>query len=140
MTGATNASLVEGTKKLIEETADVLERIGDVTEHRKGSSALYGKHLREIVRNAQIIRPPTSIPPPKRGEGYPPRAENQDRNVQRRSPIEPIQFSSMSDDEVMEAITNAGNQLDTLSSLDFRMEDTGAMEWLDWFDFYGVGQ
>ncbi|KAJ9145377.1 Protein priB [Pleurostoma richardsiae] len=48
-----NSNLAPSVRALIEETADVLERIGGVTRHRNGMSTLYGKYLRILVRKAE---------------------------------------------------------------------------------------
>jgi hypothetical protein len=49
---AGGSALAPSVRRLIDEAAGVLERIGTVTEHRNGLSMLYGKHLRQIVRRA----------------------------------------------------------------------------------------
>ena len=49
---AGGSTLAPSVRTLIEETADVLERIGSATKHRNGMSALYGKYLKYIVKKA----------------------------------------------------------------------------------------
>lgn len=120
-------SLAPSVKILIEESAGVLERIGTITPHRNGSSALYGRHLREVVGNmlSQSAprtpgastnsltqnRPPSSAsfhqqsplfpqqPPPPQ---YPILPQNTPANIY----PELLQFSAMSDDQINEAINN----------------------------------
>ena len=49
---AGGSALAPSVRKLTDEAASVLERIGTVTPHRNGLSTLYGKHLRQVVRRA----------------------------------------------------------------------------------------
>lgn len=46
------SALAPSVRKLIDEAAGVLERIGSVTKHRNGLSVLYGSYLRRIVKKA----------------------------------------------------------------------------------------
>lgn len=48
----TSSALAPSVRTLIEETADVLGRIGNITRHRNGISALYAKYLRILVKKA----------------------------------------------------------------------------------------
>lgn len=49
--GSSNA-LAPSVRTLIEETADVLDKIGNITRHRNGMCALYAKYLRILTRKA----------------------------------------------------------------------------------------
>lgn len=43
-----------------------------------------------------------------------------------------MQFSAMSDDQINEAINNAGDELQTYPN--FQMDDKTGLDWLDWFN------
>lgn len=47
-----SSNLAPSVRTLIEETAGVLERVGNTTPHRNGLSSLYGRYLRVIVKKA----------------------------------------------------------------------------------------
>lgn len=137
-----NLSLVPSIKILIEETADVLERIGTIPSHRKGTSALFGRHLREVVRNTGGMQGGLG----QGGDGMPvtqnaflgrPGAGNNNRNTQSEiSPgllsFEPLMFSAMSGDQIVEAINNAGDELE-MALPNFQIDDNAGLDWLDWF-------
>jgi hypothetical protein len=134
-----NSSLVPSIKILIEETADVLERIGNIPSHRKGTSALFGRHLREVVRNSA-----TSLGL-QEGSG---RQELQNLPLERQSQaggyigevevssgeryFEPLLFSAMSDDQIVEVINNARDGIDSWLP-NAKVDDNSGMDWLDWF-------
>ena len=143
-----NTSLAPSIRKLIEESADVLERIGTNPKHRNATSALYGRHLKEVVASIQepeiviaqgIAQTQTPYAPQENlgidqtqgygsGSGYTPAHMN-----------ELLQFSAMSDDQINDAINNMGAELEGWSNI--QMDDragaagTGAgLDWLDWFN------
>lgn len=136
-TGSTgNMSLAPSIRRLIEESAGVLERLGSIPPHRNGTSALHGRHLRRVIgaappasdfvspRQVQTFYAPTTIPQSIKEYPTPPL---------RMDMAELPHFSSMSDDQINQAISNAGNELDTyIPSL--QMEDQSALDWLDWFN------
>lgn len=49
---ATSSALAPSVRTLIEETADMLGRIGNITRHRNGMCGLYAKYLRILVKKA----------------------------------------------------------------------------------------
>ncbi|KAI9746352.1 MAG: hypothetical protein M1818_000064 [Claussenomyces sp. TS43310] len=136
-------SLTPSIRRLIEETADVLERIGATPSHRKGTSALFGRHLREVVRNS-FCAPQAQSRHDARGQSQGSSIPVQDMNVygqeqQQLLPpghpnafFQPLQFSAMSDYQIIEAINNAGGELDTFSN--FEAHDRTGLDWLDWFN------
>jgi hypothetical protein len=144
---AGNPNLAHSVRTLIEETADVLERIGTVTAHRNGISTLYGKYLRHIVRKAAIGT--ETITPSARPAVDP--LQNHVNAFQQLGHVgsllaEPIvsqpyieaspwseqfQFSAMSDDQVMEALSRVSNDFDP-SFGGFPWEDTATLDWMDW--------
>lgn len=150
MSTGNSLSLAPSIKILIEETADVLERIGTIPSHRKGMSALYGRHLRDVVRNTlQMLdknQPPQAAAPLNHhtnqtrfmgganGQIHP--HNRNDENSGMLS-FEPILFSAMSDYQIVEAINNAGDELQTCLP-NFQIDDNTSLDWLDWFSFDNV--
>jgi hypothetical protein len=158
---AGNPNLAQSVRTLIEETADVLERIGTITLHRNGISTLYGKYLRHIVRKAAIGT--ETMTPSARGAvvGDPLQSQQQQQQVnnafqqlaQGHTTVGPVsladpivsqtpymepspwaeqfQFSAMSDDQVMEALRRVGNDFDPGFG-GFPWEDTATLDWMDW--------
>ncbi|TGO86505.1 hypothetical protein BPOR_0298g00080 [Botrytis porri] len=141
MTANKNSGLRESINVLIEETADVLERIGNITPHRKGSSALYGRHLKEIIRNSAAWRRTAPSGLSVLDCEQVGRDTVQEAQEPRLEPgfIEPLQFSTMSDHQIVELFDNEEVTLG-INPTNLQLGDTTGMEWLDWFDFYGTVQ
>lgn len=148
---AGNPNLAQSVRALIEETADVLERIGTVTQHRNGMSTLYGRYLRYIVRKAAIgsetvaptarntISPPlhsqiTTYQSLRHASVLPdPMVAQQTQSFMETSPwSEQFQFSAMSDDQVLEAVSRVGNEFDPSFGPGFPWEDAATLDWMDW--------
>jgi hypothetical protein len=141
-----NLNLAPSVRKLVEETAAVLERIGNTPSHRNGASVLYGKYLRDIVRQALAL--PSSYEQAPTGIiGQPLSAEdsvfvpaettmqllNQPHHSSSNIWTRPLQFSTMSDNEILETVLHANQGFDlTLSDIPIE-EDSGFM-WLDWMN------
>ncbi|KAG2418523.1 hypothetical protein HFD88_001624 [Aspergillus terreus] len=137
------SSLAPSVRNLIEETAGVLERIGATPSHRNGASVLYGRFLRELVRRGPInsvtqsnneprmVPSGTTLPPPTTLEGYahiPPATQ-----PPFSAPLfwsEPLHFSAMSDDQIIDAVNRAGGAFGT-SFPDVPLDDMLSWEWLD---------
>ncbi|KAK4664244.1 uncharacterized protein QC763_503860 [Podospora pseudopauciseta] len=167
-----NSNLAPSVRALIEETAEVLERIGSATKHRDGMSALYGKYLRCIVKKAALSANETA-PRPRTGHHQPepltqqhqataPYARHSDANNHNHArgsfsmtdalppnpavsgflepPIwsEPIQFSSMSDDQVVEALSRVNNEFDPALNM-YPWDDAAALDWLNWSNLPDFG-
>ncbi|KAK3346655.1 hypothetical protein B0T25DRAFT_283094 [Lasiosphaeria hispida] len=142
-----NSNLAPSVRTLIEETADVLERIGCITKHRNGMSALYGKYLKYIVKKAASSTE-AARPPPKAEllsqhqlTAFP-RTTQAGFSINSISPpvsgfleaplwSEPIQFSSMSDDQIVEALSRVNNEFDPAPSM-YPWDDPAALDWLSW--------
>ncbi|KAJ5537892.1 hypothetical protein N7494_007371 [Penicillium frequentans] len=99
--GDSQSSLAPSVRTLIEETAGVLERIGATPSHRNGASVLYGRFL----------LPEPAIPP---GDLW----------------TEHMQFSAMSDDQVIDAVNRAGSAFGA-SIPDVPVDDMLCWDWLD---------
>ncbi|KAK0713160.1 hypothetical protein B0T26DRAFT_358356 [Lasiosphaeria miniovina] len=158
---AGNSNLAPSVRTLIEETAEVLERIGSATKHRNGMSALYGKYLKYIVKKAATSSTAEAPRPRSKTETLSPRhAAPFSRNPQTsfgvatdppmsnatvsagflEPPIwsEPIQFSSMSDDQIVEALSRVGNEFDPGLSM-YPWDDAAALDWLNWSNLPDFG-
>ncbi|KAJ5345598.1 hypothetical protein N7452_003602 [Penicillium brevicompactum] len=125
--GDSRSSLAPSVRNLIEETAGVLERIGSTPSHRSGASVLYGRFLRELIRRA-----PTIYSQP---EAHP-RAEptlhmNQIPRLPEELWSEPMHFSAMSDNQIVDAVNRAGTAFGA-SIPDVPLDDM--LDW-DWLDF-----
>lgn len=145
MGAAGNMSLAPSIRKLIEETAAVLERIGSNPTHRNGTSALYGRHLREVVDSSPSrlngsaqSRPqqttfsiPQNLPIQPQMQSY----QNQ-ANFAPMQMSELLPFSAMSDNQINEAINNAGDELEMYLP-NFQMADS-RLDWLDSMDWFNM--
>ncbi|KAF5562406.1 hypothetical protein FNAPI_3186 [Fusarium napiforme] len=122
------SALAPSVRNLIDETATVLERIGKVTRHRNGLSIKYGKYLKQIVRRAAtgdgISDPRMSI------VNEAPITTPTFLNQQALWP-EPLQFSAMSDDQIVQALNQPGNDFEP-SFGGLSWEDMTNFEWLYW--------
>jgi hypothetical protein len=121
MDATSNRSLAPSIRILIEETADVLERLGSSPPHRKGTSALYGRHLREVLSTSNL-----QAPPPFQVEMQNP--------YQAQDSMQMMQFSAMSDDQIIQAIHDAGG--DELGNYvpNFQVDEKSGLDWLNWFN------
>jgi hypothetical protein len=164
---AGNSNLAPSVRTLIEETAEVLERVGSATEHRNGMSTLYGKYLKYIVKKAaaSVPAPPENTARPRAGthpellaqhhastayaRGNNTRASFSMADAIRPSPpvsgfmepppwSEPIQFSSMSDDQIVEALSRVNNEFDPALSM-YPWDDAAALDWLNWSNLPDFG-
>lgn len=142
MAAGNNLSLTPSIQILIEETADVLERIGSSPSHRNGTSALYGRHLRKVVRDARASMDLQNQESQRLalqglsrnfgGINGPMHQNVQQPNTATFSSFEPLLFSAMSDNQIIEAIDNAGAELETCLP-NFQIDDNAGLDWLDWF-------
>ncbi|KAH8588827.1 hypothetical protein B0O99DRAFT_655767 [Bisporella sp. PMI_857] len=133
---ASNRSMAPSIWNLIAETADSLQMIGTNPPHRNGTSALYGRHLRKVLLSFQDGRVTHSWKPSHS-------TSVTDSNVstsQYNPPILPVttmspemvQFSAMSDDQIIQAINAAGNEWDNVPN--YQIDERNGLDWLDWFN------
>lgn len=159
----TNA-LAPSVHTLIEETADVMEKLGNITRHRNGMCGLYAKYLRILVRKAAaetgaLSRQGLGTPRPVFAEsssrhtaqflntalrkasgsslsagtggfsihraapssvmgaaGYEARASTPGWSGAGVNAADLFPFSSMSGDQIVEALTRAGGEFDVASA------------------------
>lgn len=133
-------SLAPSIRRLIEESADVLERTGSNPPHRNGTSALYGRHLREVVGSPPQAVESRNLPGQNQQQYSVQQIQAPIQTYQNRGDLglgqmdaEFLQFSAMSDDQITEAINNAGQELETYMPT-FQMDDKTGLDWLDWFN------
>jgi len=121
MDATSNRSLAPSIRILIEETADVLERIGTNPPHRKGTSEFYGRHLRQVLSTANLQGPPTS-------------QVEMRHHYQEQNSMQMMQFSAMRDDQIIQAIHDAGDDLFGNYVPNFEIDEKSGLDWLDWFN------
>ncbi|KAJ5834235.1 hypothetical protein N7447_000261 [Penicillium robsamsonii] len=135
--GDSRSSLAPSVRNLIEETAGVLERIGATPSHRSGASVLYGRFLRELIRRAPALplQPrgnPTKIDPPE--PAFPSAYLDHGALPVTLPPedfwSEPLQFSTMSDNQIVDAVNRAGTAFGA-SIPDVPLDDMLNWDWLD---------
>jgi hypothetical protein len=131
---------------LINQTADVLERIGSTPAHRKGASAIFAKQLRKILALARKDMPPFSQNVVSQdtlhnaqffnshGQATQPPSNFQVEQLDSSEGLptsDQINFLGMTNDEIFDAVNHAGIGLET-SWADFRFDEGTNLEWLDW--------
>ncbi|KFY29119.1 hypothetical protein V493_02539 [Pseudogymnoascus sp. VKM F-4281 (FW-2241)] len=129
-------SLVPSIRILVEEAADMLERIGRTPSHRNGTSSLFGQHLRKIIQNifaapgreVQVVAPP--IGQDVSVGGY---DTQNGQSLRGFADFQPVLFSAMSNDQVIAAVDSASQELDAWLST-FQMHDNAGLDWLNWMD------
>lgn len=139
------SSLAPSVRSLIEETAGVLERIGATPSHRNGASVLYGRFLRELIRRAAVgpsshnqaaearrtIGTTETLQHPSSLDGYDPGIPTTQPPVLPSVFLsEPLHFSAMSDDQIIDAVNRAGTAFGTTVP-DVPLEDMLRWDWLD---------
>jgi hypothetical protein len=67
--GNSHSVLAPSVRTLIEETADMMEKIGNITKHRQGMGRLYGKYLRLLVKKEASAA--ETAGPSRHGQGTP---------------------------------------------------------------------
>ncbi|OAP60714.1 hypothetical protein AYL99_05716 [Fonsecaea erecta] len=126
--------LAPNARALIEETSQVLERIGSSPRHRRGLSVLFARHIRRIMQSS-VLSPPEDNQSFVAGPSE--QAHQQNHNADHDSirtasipapnvPLDPYVFN-MTDDQILEAINNASTSQDL-----FQLDETMFFDWLDW--------
>ncbi|KAI0595727.1 hypothetical protein F4775DRAFT_568050 [Biscogniauxia sp. FL1348] len=145
------SSLAPSIRALIGETVDVLERIGSTPIQRKGLSCLFAGQLREILKLASRPSETARNVPETNGGSVPENASIfADMNAAHMTnshhgpmqlqmpatslPSDYLLFSTMSNDQLDEAINNTDVVLDTLWE-DFQFQHASELDWMDWSTF-----
>lgn len=115
--GNTTSQLGPSILNLVDETSAVLARIGKITPHRNGASTMYSKYLSEVMQqfssHTQVVDAAISVPMTQQ---VPANVEiaafEHEPAVQQQYPMqagwmEPLQFSAMSDHQILESVLNA---------------------------------
>ncbi|KAI0908307.1 hypothetical protein F4823DRAFT_599723 [Ustulina deusta] len=143
--------LAPSIRALIAETIDVLDRIGSTPVQRKGLSCLFAGQLRQILklalRSAETARVPLA-----ESNGIvdtSPVYTNPTTNATHLAtsqvvtqlqiptgsmPSDYLLFSTMSNDQLNEAINNTDVGLDALWE-DFQFQQPSELDWMDWSTF-----
>jgi hypothetical protein len=129
-TSGDRSTIAPNARALIEQTARVLEKIGTTPKHRNGTSALFGRHIRRIIRQSFPDHPVALSNASNAGQvahepdhgpiSAPPQATNMLEMPQ------PYTFD-MTDDQIIEAINNAGASQEL-----FQIDETMFLDWLEW--------
>lgn len=132
------SALAPSVRKLIDETAGVLERLGAVTTHRNGLSMLYGRYLRQIVRrtatdSATRVSSAAEVSAASAAPLMPMGTQTTFVDQQLLWP-EALQFSTMSDDQIVQVLNQPGNEFGS-SFEGLSWEDMNNFEWLHWPEF-----
>jgi hypothetical protein len=139
-----NQNLAPSIRHLIEDTATVLERIGSTPSHRNGSSVVYGRFLRVLLKQApsadaparpRIIDADPAIAEHERCNSLAESAATRPDSGRAQDPIaslwqEPLDFSAMSYNEVNETVTNS--DLFSAAMLDLPWDSSNQLMWTDW--------
>jgi hypothetical protein len=138
-----NQNLAPSVRHLIEETATVLERIGSTPSHRNGSSVVYGRFLRVLVKQAPDVPSAPSgrvaqLPDPTHS-GSPRSSIDRGSAMSNTGFIDdhvaniwsqPLDFSAMSYNEVNETVTNS--DIFSAAMLDLPWDSSNQLMWTDW--------
>lgn len=135
---SSNQNLAPSVRKLIQETAAVLERIGSTPSHRNGASVVYGRFLRVLVKQAPSLETvPTAasqayvLPASQHNLGMSPALADGTQQFPSLESIsgfgDPLEFSAMSYNEVNEAVTN----LDFFATPQLDIWDESSYMWND---------
>jgi len=125
-------SLAPSVRNLIEETADVLERIGASPSHRNGASVLYGRFLRALIRRVSVDHNSQAhirVMAPGENVQHPSSLEAQELVPQVASSSD-LHFSAMSDNQIIDAVNRAGTAFGTTVP-DVPLDDILSWDWLD---------
>ncbi|KAI1738640.1 hypothetical protein F4680DRAFT_424518 [Xylaria scruposa] len=148
------SSLAPSIRTLIAETIDVLDRIGSTPVQRKGLSCLFAGQLRQILklasRSAETARVPLAEsnggvsstnpvytnpnPNPAVTHVATSRVATQLQIPPGNMPSDYLLFSTMSNDQLNEAINNTDVGLDALWE-DFQFQQASELDWMDWSTF-----
>ncbi|GAW23447.1 hypothetical protein ANO14919_130060 [Xylariales sp. No.14919] len=142
------SSLAPSIRALIAETIDVLDRIGSTPVQRKGLSCLFAGQLRQILklalRSAETARVPSNgivdtspvyaAPTTNTAHVAPSQVATQLQIPTGNMPSDYLLFSTMSNDQLNEAINNTDVGLDALWE-DFQFQQPSELDWMDWSTF-----
>ncbi|KAI0450064.1 hypothetical protein F5B21DRAFT_492431 [Xylaria acuta] len=152
------SSLAPSIRALIAETIDVLDRIGSAPVQRKGLSCLFAGQLRQILklalRSAETARVPSAEangavssanhvytnpnpnpnPNPSVTHVATSQVAAQLQIPTGNMPSDYVLFSTMSNDQLNEAINNTDVGLDALWE-DFQFQQASELDWMDWSTF-----
>jgi hypothetical protein len=120
----TSSQLVPSIFNLVDETAAVLDRIGRITPHRNGSSTIYAQYLRELLQQASSWSQPAEISSNITGSQQ--FSTNVETSLLDEDPatqhqyamtsnwMEPLDFSTMSNDQILESVLHAAPDFNTM--------------------------
>ncbi|KAK4499729.1 hypothetical protein PRZ48_007915 [Zasmidium cellare] len=125
-----NSTLAPSIRELIDQATGVLERIGSVTPHRNGPSILYGRQLRQVLKDRVAAENAVQASEPVSAPSMAP--ESQLNPVQ--EPLawpDTFQFSTMSDMEISQVLNQPGNGFEPYFD-GLSWDDFNNFDWLHW--------
>ncbi|KAI1125528.1 hypothetical protein F5Y10DRAFT_246983 [Nemania abortiva] len=144
------SSLAPSIRALIAETIGVLDRIGSTPVQRKGISCLFAGQLKRILnlQSAETARVPLAesngiiadtsaiytTAPLNTAHVATSQVATQLQMPTGSMPSDYLLFSTMSNDQLNEAINNADMGLDAFWE-DFRFQQASELDWMDWSTF-----
>jgi hypothetical protein len=129
-TSGDRSTIAPNARALIEQTARVLEKIGTTPKHRNGTSALFGRHIRRIIRQS-FPDQPVAMPNASNTNQVAPVVGHTPMSAPSQAPNmletpQPYTFD-MTDDQIIEAINNASASQEL-----FQIDETMFLDWLEW--------
>ena len=95
-----------------------------------GISTLYGRHLRQVLDASELSRPrPQQVFANTQGTLI----NQYHAPPQSQLAMQTMQFSAMSDDQIIQAISAAGAEMGTLVP-SYHADERSGLDWLDWFN------
>jgi hypothetical protein len=119
------ATLSSQLRALIEQIADLLERIGTTPKHRNGTSSLFGRHIRRILKTS--FPEQIQSPGPEVTQQHPDLLNSHSILPPTGRALEDSYAFGMTDDQIIAAINNASQSQEL-----FQLDETMFLDWLEW--------
>lgn len=136
----TNPAIAQSVRSLVQQTADVFERVGSTPPHRQGASILYALHLRAMVARYHPGSPPPVTAKavdtvPALIRNWPQSNEPLTQAQHMASQSQPL-FAQMTDLEFSEALKSVESEL-FASEANISADWWNNLDWLTWDDRIG---
>ncbi|KAI9690450.1 MAG: hypothetical protein M1822_009413 [Bathelium mastoideum] len=128
-----SGTLHPSIKDLIQETANMLQRIGANTSHRQGASVLYGKYLQEVLKHSDLGIASFNGTQDSTSSHMLSAAAPENQVQLTPMQTEPLHISAMSDEQILNAINEAGFDM-SMPMANSGIDDLAGLDWLGWID------
>lgn len=129
-----NSTLAPSIRELIDQTTGVLERVGTVTPHRNGPSVLYGRQLRQVLKDRIAAAAEDVVHGADPAPASTTAPDSHFNAVQDSiSWPDTFQFSAMSDLEIAQILNHPGNGFEPYFD-GLSWDDFNNFDWLHWPD------